>query len=71
MTIDCPAMSFYRNSCSLGPYVEAFRKINPIMSAVKIYAYYLNDTDQSGLKDKIQNLYRMKIGWHSLMKIPL
>lgn len=71
MLVDCPQMSFYRKSCSLGPFIEAFRKINPQMSAVKIFSFYLNDTKTSDLKEKCLSLYHMKLGWHCLMGINL
>ena len=71
MLVDCEALQTYRDSCSVGPFVAAFRQGNPSVSSVRIFALFLNDGDPSKFKEKALSLHHMKIGWHTLMKIPL
>ena len=71
MLIDCPEMALYRNKCSLGLFVNSYRRMHPHISAVKLYALYLNDFITNEHKERILNLYHMKLGWHTQMGINL
>lgn len=71
MIIDCPNMIFYRDSCGLGPFIAAYRKIQPHISSVKLFALFLNDNVPEEMQKKSLDLYHMKLGWHSLMNITL
>ena len=71
MLVDCPAMEQYRNGCTLGPFIRAYRSLKPQFSSVKIFALYLNDKDPENVKKKALTLYHMKVGWHKLMNIEL
>ena len=69
MLIQCNTMSDYRNSCDLGQYITMYRKLQPQISAAKIYSLYLNDAMCKNIKKRILSLYHMKIGWYSKMCI--
>ena len=71
MLIDCPQMSFYRDSCTLGLFINSYRKIYPSISSLKLFALFLSDKLPSSMKKKSISLYHMKTGWHSLMEISL
>ena len=71
MLIDCPQMDVYRQTCGLGPFVTAYRRMNPQISALKIFALYLDDNQPQNLKSRALELYHMKLGWHTLMNITL
>ena len=71
MLIDCPELSYYRNSCGVGPFVQFYCQIFPHISSCKIYALYLNDDQPDQMQRKAYDLYHMKIGWHSCMNIEL
>ena len=71
MLIDCPGMTQYRSSCGIGPFIVAYRTFNPHLSAVKLYALYMNDSRPDTMKKKSLDLYHMKFGWHKLMNILL
>ena len=64
-------MAVYRDSCGLGSFIKAYRRAIPGISSLKLYAMYLNDCDPCSMKNKAMDLYSMKVGWHSLMKIDL
>ena len=63
MLIDCPQLAEYRDTCSLGTFINAHRKIMPSISSVKIYALYLSDRYPEDIKKKAYCLYSMKCGW--------
>lgn len=69
MLVDCPGMTQYRLSCGLGQFISAYRRTNPQISSIKIFALYLNDRNPENMKKKAFDLYHMKLGWHSLMCI--
>ena len=71
MIIDCPHMSHYRNMCDIGPYVRLYRKMQPQISSVKLYAMYLDDHNHEEVQKKALSLYCMKHGWSKLMNMPL
>jgi hypothetical protein len=71
MLIDCHQMSFYRKSCGLGPFIDLYRSIYPSISSLKLFSLFLNDKVPSSMKKKAMDLHYMKIGWHSLMQIPI
>ena len=71
MVIECPAMSYFRNSCEIGKFVRAFKLFKPQMSSLKLYALYLSDREPDKMNEKALNLYHMYLGWHSLMKIDI
>ena len=62
-------MEFYRQSCEIGPFINAYKKVQPTISAVRLTAYYLSDLPNVCLKDKALALYHMKRGWHTAMGI--
>ena len=63
-------MTFYRNTCQLGPFVKSYRRVYPGISSVKLFALYLNDQYPENIKDKALSLYHMMSGWMTLMNIP-
>ena len=71
MLIDCPSMNYYRDTCELGLFVTMYRRSQPQISSVKLYAMYLSDSVLDNFKEKVLTLYHMKLGWHKLMKIEL
>ena len=71
MLICCPQMSFYRDSCILGSFISSYRKVHPSISALKLFALFLNDRVPGSMKKKAFALHHMKSGWFTLMKIPL
>jgi hypothetical protein len=71
MLIECPMMAQYRETCGLGPYITAHRRVKPQISSLKIFALYLNDRVSAKMQKKAIDLYHMKLGWHKLMQIDL
>ena len=71
MLIDCPSMAHYRDTCEIGSFVLMYRRLQPQISSVKLYAMYVSDSCVDNLKEKILSLYHMKLGWHKLMKIEM
>ena len=71
MLIDCPEMTSYRNSCSLGSFISAYLKMQPQISSIKIYALYLNDSKPETMHKKALDLYHMKLGWYRQMNITI
>lgn len=71
MLVDCPEMTEFRESCGLGPFISAYRRMNPHISSIKIFALYLNDNHSDKMKKKSLDLFHMKLGWHSRMNINL
>ena len=71
MVIECPQMSFYRNSCGIGSFVREFKVLRPQISSLKLYALYLSDRDPEKMYEKSLALYHMYLGWHGLMNIPI
>ena len=64
-------MNVYRQSCSLGPFLEVHRQHRSNISAIKLYALYLNDRHPESVQVKALSLYHMKTGWMTLMNIPI
>jgi hypothetical protein len=62
-------MSQYRDSSGLKPFIETYRRANPAISSLKLYALYLNDKHSQDMKRKAVDLYQMQLGWKSLMGI--
>ena len=62
-------MTAYRETCSIGPFILAYRNLIPHISSTKIYALFLNDYRSTNLKNRILSLYHMKLNWHKLMGI--
>ena len=71
MLIECTQMAFYRRTCGLGPFIDAYRNMYPSISSLKLFALFLNDKLPTSMKKKAMDLLYMKIGWHSLVKIPI
>ena len=71
MVIDCPKMDRYRDSCGIGSFVRAHRRSSPGISSIKLYSLYLNDTMMDSIQGRSIDLYTMKVGWHTLMKIDI
>ena len=71
MLIECTQMAFYRSTCGLGPFIDAYRNMYPSISSLKLFALFLNDKLPLSMKKKAMDLHYMKVGWHSLMKIPI
>ena len=71
MIIDCPHMAPYRDMCEIGSYVRMYRRMNPCISSVKIYAMYLDDHQPEDIMKKALSLYSMKHGWNKLMNMPI
>ena len=69
MVIECPAMTYYRNSCGIGKFIRAFKLLKPQISSIKLYALLLSDRDPEKMNEKALDLYHMYVGWHSLMNI--
>jgi hypothetical protein len=70
MLFECCSMSQYRDSTSLKPFIETYRRVNPAISSLKLYSLYLNDKHPQDMKKKAVDLYQMQLGWMSLMGIP-
>ena len=71
LVVECPSMEIYRNNCSIGPFLKGFKSLNPQISPLKLYSLILCDERPDEIRAKAIGLYSMKLGWHSLMKIPL
>ena len=71
MIIDCEQMSYYRDTCDIGPFITAHRSISPTLSSIKLLAMYLNDRRPDEMKSKSLSLYHMKLGWHQKLGIQL
>ena len=69
MIVDCAQLDQIRSTCSLGHFISTFRRLQPNISSLKIYAMFLNDRFSPNHKDKILSLYQMKLGWMKLMGI--
>jgi hypothetical protein len=69
MLIDCTSMEYYRQSCEIGPFINAYKQMQPSMSSVKLMSLYLSDLPDTNIKNKALSLYHMKQGWHYLMGI--
>lgn len=64
-------MQYYRQSCELGAFIEAYKNVQPTISAVKLTAFFLSDTFTHEIKNRAMALFHMKRGWHKLMGITL
>ena len=71
MLFDCPEMIQFRNSCGIGTFATANRFLQTLISSVKLYSLYLNDSNPDVLLKRSNTLYHMYLGWHNLMNIPL
>ena len=71
MVIECPKLSPYRSSCGIGPFISAHRLASPGMSSIKLFSLYMSDVQPDSVIDKARDLYSMKVGWHTLMKIEI
>ena len=71
MLVDCPSMAQYRSMCSIGPYIEEQKRMNPRVSSIKLYAKFLSDKNHKLIQQRAHDLYVMKVGWHKLMKIEI
>ena len=71
MVIECPKLNPYRNACGIGPFITAHRISTPGISPLKLFSLYMNDNPPDSVRDKALDLYNMKVGWHTLMKIEL
>ena len=71
MVIECPKLSLYRDSCGIGPFTAAHRLATPGISSIKLFSLYMNDKNPEAVRDKAMDLYNMKVGWHTLMKIDI
>ena len=69
MVIECPAMTYYRNSCGIGKFIRALKLLKPQISSIKLYALLLSDRDPEKMNEKALDLYHMYVDWHSLMNI--
>ena len=64
-------MGYYRQTCEIAPFMAAYRKVKPTISAVQLTAFYLKDTHVTDIRPKAMALYHMKRGWHQLMNIDM
>ena len=71
MVVECPVMQPYRESCGISTFITSIRAMSNQLSARKMYALYLDDTDGELLNAKTQDLLHMYIGWHNLMEIDI
>ena len=65
MLIVCPELNEHRNSCSLGPFITAYKKIKPTISPVKPYAIFLDDKRPEDIENKVDSLIYMKVAWET------
>ena len=71
MIISCPEMAQYRNTCGVGPFIQAYKYTRAYTSPLKLYALNMNDSNPADMNSKAMDLYHMYLGWHSLMNITL
>ena len=71
LLIDCVSMGTYRRSCEIASFIEIYRRIQPTLSSIKLFAMFLDDRNPEVLKRRAVSLYTMLLGWHKLMNIEM
>ena len=61
----CPELTEYRNMCSLGPFIAAYKKIQPNISPLKLYSIFLDDRRPEDIENTVNCLINMKVAWET------
>ena len=69
MIVECPQLTAYRDSCTLGQFVKSIKRLRPGISSVKIYAQYLSDIHPEDIHEKAMCLFSMKTAWDQLIRL--